>query len=343
MLTRFGLSRKQLRAVLASHVPARGDGTSARASALAYCALTCWDRCSAPRRRNGCRAAPRYSRFRRRALRRGSCGGAGAGRAWRAWCGASLACSPSRSRSAPRSGRAWSEPPPRRAPSSSRGTSSRSSPFPSSASSSADPSSERRRPARERRTRRRAVRRRASRAVLPAGHAALLAHVLVTALQLIAAERASAADHPDDFAARVNLAMTPVFLVGAARERGPERGPSRSGSVRAAFAEFAATIRELPPARRWTVLATVPSATALSWAQARAQRNVSATTIAACNNAAKWIHIAAATTAFGEPAPKGTRQWLGIALTFVGDGVYTRRREGTRSIGGTGGPRRSRR
>lgn len=158
----------------------------------------------------------------------------------------------------------------------------------------------------------------------PAGHAALLAHVLVTALQLIAAERASAADHPDDFAARVNLAMTPVFLVGAARERGPERGPSRSGSVRAAFAEFAATIRELPPARRWTVLATVPSATALSWAQARAQRNVSATTIAACNNAAKWIHIAAATTAFGEPAPKGTRQWLGIALTFVGGMAYAR-------------------
>ena len=158
----------------------------------------------------------------------------------------------------------------------------------------------------------------------PAGHAALLAHVLVTALQLVAAERASAADHPDDFAARVNLAMTPVFLVGAARERGPERGPSRSGSVRAAFAEFAATIRELPPARRWTVLATVPSATALSWAQARAQRNVSATTIAACNNAAKWIHIAAATTAFGEPAPKGTRQWLGLALTFVGGMAYAR-------------------
>lgn len=154
----------------------------------------------------------------------------------------------------------------------------------------------------------------------PAGHAALLAHVLVTALQLVAAERASAADHPDDFAARVNLAMTPVFLVGAARER----RPSRSGSVRAAFADFAATIRDMPLARRWAVLATVPSATALSWAQARAQRNVSATTFMALNNAAKWIHLATATAAFGEPAPTGTRQWLGLGLTFVGGAAYAR-------------------
>ena len=114
--------------------------------------------------------------------------------------------------------------------------------------------------------------------------------------------------------------MTPVFLVGAARER----RPSRSGSVRAAFTDFAATIRDMPLARRWAVLATVPSATALSWAQARAQRNVSATTFMALNNAAKWIHLAAATAAFGEPAPTGTRQWLGLGLTFVGGAAYAR-------------------